>query len=177
MRIQKYIVFIGLLLSAWTTAARAQDYVSVVCAGDTGIAYFVEGFENSTFDWHVEGGTVTRNFGDSIIVDWPSTPGEYTITVQETSEHGCVGEVKSAVVLVSGPEIDLGGDTYICEGSTFEITLNEYFTSYLWHDGSTAPGYTTDQEGWIKVSVTDTLGCVVSDSRYTPGLPETLLSK
>lgn len=166
MRIHKYIVFIGLLLAGWFHSARAQEYVSVVCAGDTGIAYFVEGWENSAFEWTVEGGVITRDYGDSIIVDWPWTPGEYAISVQETSEYGCLGEPRRGIVLVSGPNIDLGEDTYICEGEVFEIEPEGNFTSYLWHDGSTGPQYVTDQEGWIGVSVTDTLGCILSDSLY-----------
>lgn len=166
MRILKHIVSFGLLLSLWSVAARAQEYVSVVCAGDTGIAYFVEGWENSTFDWTVEGGVITRDFGDSIIVNWPVPPGEYAISVRETSEYGCVGELRSAVVLVSGPEVDLGGDTYICEGDILEFTPEGEFSSYLWHDGSTGPAYATDQEGWIRLEVTDTYGCPAWDSLY-----------
>lgn len=145
---------------------KAQEYQSVVCAGDTGIAYFVQGFENSTFEWTVEGGSITRHFGDSIIVDWPAVPGEYTITVQETSEYGCAGEIKSALVLVTGPEIELGDDAHICEGEVYEITLEEDFASIIWMDGSTDPGFTTDQEGWISVEVTDSYGCRLTDSLY-----------
>jgi len=166
MRILKYIVSFGLLLSLWSVAARAQEYVSVVCSGDTGIAYFVEGWENSTFDWTVEGGVIKRDFGDSIIVDWPVPPGEYAISVLETSVYGCIGSPQSAVVLVSAPEIDLGGDTYICEGSTFEIVPEGDFATYLWHDGSNGPSFVTDQEGWIEVEVTDSYGCSAKDNLY-----------
>jgi len=166
MRIRKYIVSIGLLLSLWSVAAKAQEYQSVVCVGDTGIAYFVQGFDNSTYQWTVEGGTITRDYGDSIIVDWPLVPGEYTITVLETSEFACVGAVQSALVLVADPDIDLGGDTYVCIGEVFEIIPEGDFYSYLWHDGSTGPGYSTDQEGWIGVEVTDSYGCALKDSLY-----------
>jgi gliding motility-associated-like protein len=166
MRIIKYILSIGLLLVLWSGASRAQEYQSVVCTGDTGIAYYVQGWEQSTFDWTVEGGVVTRNYGDSIIVDWSDTPGIYQITVQETSEHGCLGPPVVSRVLVSSPDLDLGGDTYVCLGETFEITLDGAFTSYLWNDGSSGPSYSTDQEGWISVEVTDEYGCPGSDSIY-----------
>ena len=134
MRIQKYILSIGLLMSLWSVAVKAQDYQSVVCAGDTGISYFVAGFENSTFEWSVEGGVITRDFGDSIIVDWPPVPGVYAITVLETSDFGCVGSQQSALVLVAGPDIDLGGDDYVCNGEVFEIAPEGDFYSYLWHN-------------------------------------------
>jgi len=166
-----------MLLSLWSVTARAQEYVSVVCAGDTGIAYYVDGWENSTFDWTVEGGVITRDFGDSIIVDWFVPQGEYAISVRETSEYGCAGELRSAMVLVAGPDIDLGGDTYICEGSTFEILPEGDFASFLWQDGSTGSSFTTNQEGWIRLEVTDAYGCPALDSIYLSvyELPEVYL--
>ncbi len=166
MRLNKYIVAFILLLSLLGTAVRAQEYQSVVCAGDTGIAYFVQGFENSTYEWTVEGGVITRHYGDSIIVDWSDVPGEYNMTVLETSEFGCAGTKQRALILVSGPEIDLGGDDYICDGEVFEIALEGDYHSYLWFDGSTGPSYSTDQEGWIGIEVTDEYGCALSDSLY-----------
>ena len=156
---------ISLLLSLFGTAASAQ-YVAEVCAGDTGVAFMVEGWENSSFNWTVEGGVITRNYGDSIIVDWPMVPGEYAISVQEVSEKGCAGTVQRAMVLVSGPEMDLGDDQAICEGELFTISPEGQFSSYLWHDGSNGASYSTDQEGWIKLQVSDDIGCMVMDSIY-----------
>ena len=156
----------GLILMLWSLVAGAQDRQRMVCAGDTGISYYVSGWETSTFEWTVEGGTITRNYGDSIIVDWPSVPGSYRITVQETSADGCIGELKSGVVEVTAPDVDLGVDTYVCYGDVFEIEPEGDFDSYLWHDGSTAANYATDQEGWISLVVTDAAGCTASDSMY-----------
>jgi len=166
MRIGRYILFLGMLLLLWFTETRAQEYESVVCVGDTGVAYFVQGWDNSTFEWSVVGGIITRNYGDSIIVDWTSVPGIYQISVQETSIFGCVGPPVISNVLVSSPEIDLGEDTYVCRGEVFEIEPEGDFNSYLWHDGTTGPSFSTDQEGWIRVKVTDTYGCARSDSLY-----------
>lgn len=166
MRIGKHILLSGLILMLWGLVAGAQDRQWTVCAGDTGIAYFVTGWETSTFEWTLEGGTITRNYGDSIIVDWPMEPGSYTITVLETSVDGCVGELKSGVVRVNAPELDLGSDTYICEGDIFEITPDDEYDSYLWNDGSTGSSYTVDQEGWITLEVTDEDGCPAIDSLY-----------
>lgn len=171
MQVRKYIALIGLLLSLWSLEATAQQAQSVVCAGDTGIAYYVSGFDHSTFQWTVEGGTITRNFGDSIMVDWNVGAGQYRITVRETSEYGCVGPVRSAMVIVAGPDIDLGEDPYICEGDFFEIEAGDDYSGYFWHDGSTAPFFATDQEGWIAVTVTDAYGCADRDSIYLSVYP------
>jgi gliding motility-associated-like protein len=166
MRIVKHIWLTAIFLLLWGLSAMAQDRQWTVCAGDTGIAYFVSGWESSTFEWSVEGGTITRNYGDSVIVDWPLETGSYTITVQEISADGCTGELKSGIVDVVGPEIELGGDTHICEGELFEITPEGDFYSYQWHDGSTGPSYQTGEEGWINLEVTDIYGCAISDSLY-----------
>ena len=156
----------GMLLAFWGAGARAQPYHSVVCAGDKGIAYYVTGWENSSFEWSVEGGTIDVDYGDSIIVNWPEIPGEYEITVREVSEWGCTGEVKRALVLVAGSAVELGDDAHICEGEVFEIVPEGDYSSYLWHDGSTEPGFETGSEGWIRVTVTDSYGCELSDSLY-----------
>lgn len=166
MRIGKHILLTGLILMLWGLVAGAQDRQWSVCAGDTGIAYFVSGWETSTFEWTVEGGTITRNYGDTIIVDWTVGPGTYTITVLETSEYGCAGELKSGEVEVMAPGVDLGGDTYVCSGQYIEIAPQADYESYLWNDGSNGSSYVTDQEGWISLEVTDAAGCVAKDSLY-----------
>jgi gliding motility-associated-like protein len=114
----------------------------------------------------VDGGSISRNYGDSIIVDWGDVPGEYDITVQEISEHGCFGELKRGTVLISAPELELGDDTYICQGDTFTIEPEGDFYSFMWHNGSNYPSFATKQEGLISLTVTDSLGCARTDELY-----------
>lgn len=165
MRRNWYILLISLLLSLFGTAVRAQ-YVNVVCAGDTGAVYFVDGWENSTFNWTVEGGVITRDYGDTIIVDWLVPPGEYHLSVQEISDQGCAGELQMGTVLVSGTELNLGGDQGVCDGEMITFSPEGDFYDYLWQDGSTGSEFTTDQEGWISLVVSDDYGCVAKDSLY-----------
>ena len=150
----------------WSLFAGAQDRQWTVCAGDTGIAYYVTGWENSTFEWSVEGGSIRRHQGDTIYVDWPHEPGSYSISVRETSETGCLGPLRTGVVELVAPGLELGADVFICEGDVFEITPSGNFASYLWSDGSTAPSFSTDQPGWVRVEVTDQNACSASDSIY-----------
>jgi len=159
-------VLLLLVLSASGGIVSAQQYLSIVCTGDTGTAFHVEGTEGSTFEWNVEGGSIVRNYGDSVIVDWGSVPGEYMISVTETSRFGCPALPVSGVVLVSAPEINLGEDTYICEGESFELSPEGTFYSYLWNNGSGSSVYQTSEEGWISVEVTDVHGCPARDSLY-----------
>ncbi len=89
-----------------------------------------------------------------------------TLPSEEISEFGCEGDLLSIIVTVEGPELDLGEDTYICEDDLFEIVPDGTFSSYLWHDGSTAQGYATTEEGMITLVVEDEFGCVNADSVY-----------
>ena len=166
MRIGRHIVLTGLILMLWGLVAGAQDRQWTVCAGDTGISYYVSGWATSTFEWTVEGGTITRDYGDTIVVDWLVGPGSYTITVQETSADGCAGELKSGEVVVTSPSLDLGGDTYVCAGDVLELDPGGGYDSYLWRDGSTGSTFIADQEGWISLEVTDSYGCTARDSIY-----------
>ncbi len=154
------------MLAAWISPVLAQEYVAIVCASDTGMAYYVQGTEGSTFEWTVDGGSISRNFGDSIIVDWGDVSGEYELTVQEISEFGCNSEPKTATVLVSAPDINLGDDTYICSGEIFALSPIGDFYSYEWNDGSILPNFTTGEDGFITCKVSDKYGCFREDQLY-----------
>jgi gliding motility-associated-like protein len=166
MNLRKHIISVGLILAAWLTPVLSQDYVAVVCAGDTGMTYSVQGWEGSTYNWTVAGGVVTRDYGDSVVINWGDVPGAYEITVQEVSEYGCYGERKSATVLVSAANLELGDDTYICEGEIFTLAPEGDYYSFEWHDGSTGPVFNASQEGLITLKVTDQYGCISEDEMF-----------
>lgn len=154
-----------LFLLGMSTGIRAQ-YINVVCAGEEGIHYRVQGTEGSTFEWRVEGGTIVSDWGDSISVDWGNSSGEYEIWVQETSRYGCPALPVSGTVRVTGPEFDLGEDHDICEGESVEIEAPSGYDSYLWNDGSTGTSIITRTEGYRIVTVSNEYGCSLSDSVY-----------
>lgn len=154
------------MLGAWSTVVLGQDYTYVVCPGDTGMDYSVQGTEGSTFEWSVEGGTISRNYGEKIIVDWSMVPGIYQITVQEISADGCYAIPKSVGVMISAPDIDLGGDVNICEGETLTLSPEGEYYSFEWQDGSTLPSFTTAEEGFISCKVSDKYGCFWEDQVF-----------
>ena len=164
MNWRKYIWLISLLLGI-IPSLKAQ-YVNIVCAGDEGVVYKVTGNTGSTFVWEVAGGTIVEDYGDSIIVDWGDVAGEFDIRVQEFSNYGCPAIPKTAKVLVSSPNLDLGTDREICQGEFIEIDPVGDFYSYLWHDNSTAASFIGSSEGYINVEVSDQYGCVQFDSIY-----------
>jgi len=141
--------------------------MSIVCAGDTGVAYYVQGTEGSTFIWNVQGGSIARNYGDSIIVNWGNVPSEYDFGVQEFSKFGCAAAPVSGKVLVSAPDLELGENREICQGDIIEVLpTGENISSYLWADGTSKPNFIGRQQGTISLTVTDAYGCKKSDSMY-----------
>ena len=155
-----------IVLYASPVANEIMGGSTVICSGQTGVPYYIDGYENSLFEWNIQGGTINGDFGDSVLTDWIAPPGSYLINVLEISEHGCSGDTLSLTVQIEGPEIDLGGDNYICEGEVFSIDLSGEYNTYLWHDGTTGSSFTTSEEGKISVRVDDEYGCQDTDSLY-----------
>jgi len=137
----------------------------VICAGNDR-SYYIEGLENSSFEWVVEEGNIIEDYGDSIIINWDVPVGTYEVSVLETSENGCSGDTLRLAVTVEGPEINLGGDSHICEGEVFTIDLTGQYDTYLWQDGTTNPVFTIDSTSMISVVVGDASGCLATDSLY-----------
>lgn len=148
-----------------SNGVRAQ-YINIVCAGDSGIVYKVNGTEGSTFNWRVEGGTIVSNWEDSISVNWGDQAGEFEVWVQEISKHGCPAVPVSGTVFVSAPDVELGPDLSICQGESIEIVAEGDFYSYLWNNGSQNSSILTSTEGYKALRVKDEYGCSWSDSVY-----------
>jgi Zn-dependent metalloprotease len=67
------------------------------------------------------------------------------------------------------PVIDLGKDTFYCDGLAFNHTLNagSGFSSYLWDDNSSASTRIISTQGTYSVKVTNSFGCVGFDELIT----------
>jgi gliding motility-associated-like protein len=161
MRYSKYI-WIFLIFLGLSPGISAQ-YINIVCAGDAGVVYRVQGNPGSTFVWNVQGGAISANYGDSIKVDWGNIPGEFNLRVQEFSKYGCAATPVSGKVLVSSPLLELGANKEICSGEVIEILPSGTFYSYLWHDGSVKPNYIGRLQGEISLTVSDQYGCTKFD--------------
>ena len=118
----------------------------------------------SVFNWNLTGGTIAADFGDSALVDWGDLAGLFSLSVEETSVLGCESEPLTLQVQAGGPTVDLGNEQNFCEGTTVTIIPAGSFTIHMWHDGSTAPSYSTDTSEQVGIQVFDDAGCTVSDS-------------
>jgi gliding motility-associated-like protein len=92
------------------------------CAGSE-VMYSVTGNQSSTYEWHVtDGGLLTTDLTNDCEIIWGDIPGTYTITVQETTERGCVGIIKTCDVEVIIPDITFNDDKFsMCLNSSDEI--------------------------------------------------------
>jgi gliding motility-associated-like protein len=92
------------------------------CTGSE-VMYSVNGDETSIYDWHITGGgLVTTDQTSSCEIIWGNIPGTYTITVQEITERGCVGDIKTCDVEVIIPDITFDETEYtICLNGNLDM--------------------------------------------------------
>ncbi len=92
------------------------------CTGSE-VMYSVTGNITSTYDWQVSGGgLVTTDLTKDCEIIWGDIPGTYTITVQETTEEGCVGVIKTCEVELIIPDIIFNHNSFsMCLNSSDEI--------------------------------------------------------
>jgi gliding motility-associated-like protein len=75
----------------------------------------------------------------------------------------CNDEVSFSIV-INTLNVDLGNDTLLCEGPTITLDAGNPSANYLWNNGTTNQIIDADTSGMFEVIVTDTNGCVKSDS-------------
>ncbi len=116
--------------------------VDTVCAGDSGISYWLNGTTGSSYAWTVNGGT--QDFGgngDSITIDFSSTPGTDTLTVLETDSNGCIGDpVILVITRVAPPTATIAAAGPLChnDSTTLDVSITGTYTPWdlTYNDGS-----------------------------------------
>jgi gliding motility-associated-like protein len=89
-----------------------------------------------------------------------SNSPSFTVTgaglVHVTLQSDCwqISDTLEIIEDASGPMIDLGSDTTVCEGETILIEAGTPGVDYLWHDGSTGSSFlaTTTQQIILQIS-------------------------
>jgi gliding motility-associated-like protein len=137
-----------------------------VCINGPLYRYVAIGQPGSLFAWNITDGIIETENNDTIWVDWGPEPLTGVLELTETTSEGCESAPVSLEVMVSGPLLDMGEDIVICYGDSETVMPEGEYASYQWHDGSTGPQFTTDQEGWIILEVADSSGCRTTDSLY-----------
>jgi hypothetical protein len=89
-----------------------------------------------------------------------STGGTFTVTV--TDVNSCVGT--DTISFIVSPLINLGPDVLVCNGTPQLLDAGPGLASYLWSTGETTQSILVSTSGNIGLSVTDSSGCINSDS-------------
>lgn len=84
-------------------------------------------------------------------------PGTYWVQISDD----CSSDTDTIVVgTLPSISVDLGNDTTVCTGGTFDLIAGPGTYSYLWQDGSTDTSYTVTGSGTYYVDMTDLCGTV-----------------
>lgn len=88
-----------------------------------------------------------------------------TFRIAATNPNGCISRDTLTIHNVYAlPKINLGKDTFLCRDKSMILNPGSGFSTYLWHDGSTANTYMATQPGTYAVLVTDRNNCEAADT-------------
>jgi gliding motility-associated-like protein len=90
-----------------------------------------------------------------------TTSGTYYDTLVTTT--GCDSVVLTRLTVHPKPLPNLGTDKSLCKDTQVTISPGT-FTSYVWHDNSTAPTFTAGTAGLYWVQVTNSFNCTARDT-------------
>jgi gliding motility-associated-like protein len=159
--------------------------MDTVCVG-LSQTYSVLNTPGSIYNWEISGGGVLSQSNSNLVtVDWGSTPGEYTLSVQGTTSEGCVGDLVTSTISVSDTLIYFNQPrTGICLGDTTELIAiptggywsgqniaGSVFSGYS--PGTYYPQYTVNIHG---CTVIDSLEIFVRDLFQSPEIYSVLSS-
>lgn len=122
-----------------------------VCFGETVV---LDAFNpGATYEW--QDGSTNSNF-------LVSSPGVYSVTAKR---NGCETFSSVRIDYVERPQLDLGEDTLLCEGSALQLIVNEPGATFRWQNGSTSNRFTVERRGlyWVELSLN---GCLSRDSIF-----------
>ena len=117
------------MLSLFGVLLPLAAQTDTLCQADPVGNYHVVGLANSTYFWDTQGdGTITSVQGnDSVQINWANGPGNYQLTVTETSSQGCLGLPITLNIVVINPTISINAPP-ICSADlqtySFSVTAN-----------------------------------------------------
>jgi gliding motility-associated-like protein len=126
----RHIVFITLVSICGQQAFAQAAMPDTVCVGTTRLYQVNDAAKPSTYTWKVDG-VVQTSQRNELTMTW-NTPGVFLVTVQEHSNNGCDGDIRSGVVNVIAPPVpNAGPDAIVCYGNSFRLN-GAGGTQYQW---------------------------------------------
>ncbi len=125
--------------------------------------------QNWSYNVHLDSLYIT-GLGASNTTITPQAHGYVPYTLHAVDEYGCHYDTAFTVHVYEFPTVDLGADTFICDGSAIPLTPmvvnNQY--NYVWSTGATSSTITVDTPGEYMVSArimdNNTILCAQTDT-------------
>lgn len=102
---------------------------------------------------------------------WQDNSTNATFTVTQTgtysvltSNGNCSDTDTITITVIDSPTVNLGNDTTFCEGGSIILNATNANCVYLWQNNSSNASYLVNQTGTYSVSVSNSLGCVATDT-------------
>ncbi|MDE5420513.1 gliding motility-associated C-terminal domain-containing protein, partial [Labilibaculum sp. DW002] len=83
--------------------------------------------------------------------------GEYILRAMD--EFGCIGQDEISIFIHDNPEVSLGQDTVIAEGTTLLLDAGSGYVQYEWSNQESSQFLKVDKDGEYAVGVIDVNGC------------------
>lgn len=114
----------------------------------------------------------TTNFGETV-----NSAGLYTF-IRKSIVTGCDSVFYYRLTVNANPRPSISGRTFICTGTSTELTATDGMATYVWNNGSTSQVVEVREANTYRVTVTDVNGCqgTASFSTYEAALPIIQLS-
>lgn len=157
-------VFNGLVTGGTVNTSVISPGLDTTCFGQIH-DYSVVNTPGSTYNWQISGGgTISSNNGNSIQVLWGNTPGSYTVSVQETTADGCLGDVMYSDIEVVEPLLNLGTPYSVCPGTSINLFASP--SDGVWSSLNVDDGvFVSEYPGEFYPEYTaNVYGCTVRDS-------------
>ncbi|MFA4851753.1 MAG: gliding motility-associated C-terminal domain-containing protein [Bacteroidales bacterium] len=118
---------------------------------------------------------------DSSIIVSPDSGGIFTYTITIYDAFGCSYDTTFHITVINSPEVNLGNDTSLCNGTTLTLDAgNPNADAYLWSTGATSQQIQVNTTGTYIAEVTNTDGgtlqCKDSDTITVKVFPVPLVN-
>ncbi len=117
-----------------------------------------------SFSWLTAQGISVQVLTDSTALLGFPGPGLYSVIV--SPQNPCRYDADTLQVFVRTASVALGNDTTTCNNTPVLLSAGPGYLSYLWQDGSTLSTLQALQAGTYWVRVTDSSGCIASDTMH-----------
>ncbi|HKK79934.1 MAG TPA: hypothetical protein VJ933_09910, partial [Phaeodactylibacter sp.] len=124
----------------------------LVFCNETSTSLSIEQTNYPVVMWSTGGDSSTETFDE---------PGTYSISVVDA--NNCSNDTLFNIVELPPVQVDIDGESIVCEGDTAVLQAPEGFEAYAWSNGAVDTTAITVQEtGVYRVTVTDSFGCTAS---------------